>query len=111
MLIPLAAWAESVVSGLPKPKLERLDNALKTICTIVVCFCANKMEYLIDNILVIRDNLSREFLFSWEHPLLPPFCVLPGTQKGCQMLSFFKEQVTAVEALKRENEQALRRKT
>jgi hypothetical protein len=64
------------------PKLKRPDKSADAICKIGIRFLADKTNYVVDNVAVIRENLFRETLFSWEHLPVPPFCVLPRTQKG-----------------------------
>jgi len=55
------------------PKLKRPNNAPDAICKIGIRFLAGKMNYAVDNVAVIRENLFRETLFSWEHLSVPPF--------------------------------------
>ena len=57
-----------MVSGAPvPPKLKHPYKQLDPICKGGISLLAGKLYYAIDNIAVIRENLFRETLFSWEH--------------------------------------------
>ena len=86
-----------MVSGAPvPPKLKRPDKQLNPICKEGISFLAGKLYYAIDNIAVIRDNLFRETLFSWEHLSVTSLLSLPRPKKDTVDALFFKEQVTRI---------------
>jgi hypothetical protein len=62
-----------MASGTPIPsKRECPDKSSDTICKISIRFRAGKLYYVIDTIAVMRINLFRETLFSWEHLFVLP---------------------------------------
>jgi hypothetical protein len=86
-----------MVSGAPvPPKLKHTDKQLDPICKECICFLAGKLYYVIDNIAVIRENLFRETLFSWEHLSVTSLLSLPRPKKDTVDALFFKEQVTRI---------------
>jgi hypothetical protein len=84
-------------SGAPvPPKLKRPDKQLDPICEGGISLLAGNLYYAIDNIAVIRENLFRETLFSWEHLSVTSLLSLPRPKKDTVDALFFKEQVTRI---------------
>jgi hypothetical protein len=68
VLIYPACGTKYLLSGTPIPsKLKRPDELSDPVCKVVIRFLAGKLYYMIDNVAVMRENLFRETLFSWEH--------------------------------------------
>jgi hypothetical protein len=92
-------------SGTPVPsKLKRPDKTPDPIGKVGIRFLACKLYYAIDNIAVIRENLFRETLFSWEHLSVTSLLSLPRPKKDTVDALFFKEQVTPILRYQRTNE-------
>jgi hypothetical protein len=73
------------LSGAPvPPKLKRSDKPPDPICKVGIRFLANKLYYMVDNVAVIRENLFRETLFSWEHLSVTSFLSFAKNPKRIQ---------------------------
>jgi hypothetical protein len=86
-----------MLSRTPIPsKLKRPDELSDPVCKVVISFLAGKLKYAIDNIAVMRENLFRETLFSWEHLSVTSLLSLPRPKKDTVDALFFIEQVTRI---------------
>jgi len=74
VFVHTACGTEDLSLGTPIPlKLKRPDELSDTVRKVGIHFLAGKLYYVIDNVAVIRENIFRETLFSWEHLIVPPF--------------------------------------
>jgi hypothetical protein len=86
-----------MLSGTPIPlKLKCPDKLSNPVCKVVISFPAGNLQYAIDNIAVIRENIFRETLFSWEHLSVTSLLSLPRPKKDTVDALFFIEQVTRI---------------
>jgi hypothetical protein len=92
-----ACRTKYLCSGTPiPPKLKRPNELSDPVCKVVISFLAGKLQYAIDNIAVIRENIFRETLFSWEHLSVTSLLSLPRPKKDTVDALFFIEQVTLI---------------